>query len=360
MKRAKNYIILLISIITLVVVKIYFFPFEKGKASSVDKQGKKPALPVSVFVVGNEKLQNKIFSNGKILANEEAELRIEANGRITYLNLPEGKFVSSGTLLLKLNDAEQKTQLAKIEAQLKLASSTETRRKQLLEINGISKEEYESSLSSLLSLKADSAYIRTQIAKTELYAPFSGVIGIRNVSPGSYITPSIIVASIHQVDPVKVEFSMPERYSLLFKVGDEITFIKEGSDKTFHARITVQDPLVDQANGNVRYRALAKNSTGELLPGSFARIEFLLKEEDNKAVFVPTEAIVPVAKGKKVFVVEDGVAKERFVDTGIRTENFLQIFSGLHPGDSVVIKGNFQLKDNSPVKVGKPKTNKAA
>jgi membrane fusion protein (multidrug efflux system) len=357
MKKIRTYVILALVFAVLVFVKMKFFPSEKGTGNRSEKQGKKPALPVAVFVVGEEKLQNKIFSNGKILANEEAELRVEANGKITYLNLPEGKFVKAGTLLIKLNDADQKTQLQKVAAQLKLASSVELSRRQLLAVNGISKEEYESALSNLLSLKADSAYIQTQISKTELYAPFNGVIGIRNVSLGSYITPATIAAVIHQVDPVKVEFSLPERYAPLFKIGDKISYKTEGYENTYDGKITVLDPIVDITSGNVRYHALSRNSSGELLPGSFARIELLL-EEDKDAVFVPTEAIVPVAKGKKVFIVNEGIAKERFVETGIRTENYLQVLSGLQSGDSVVIKGNFQLKDKSPVKVAKPKAKK--
>ncbi|MDB5273997.1 MAG: yegM [Chitinophagaceae bacterium] len=356
MKKIKNYVIAVIIISLLVFVKAAFFPSLKTKENRSDKKEKKP-VPVSVFIVGYDKIQNKVLCNGKILANEEVELRTEASGKISYLNLPEGKFVKAGTLLVKLNAQEQQTQLEKIEAQLILARTTVSRRRELLETHSVSKEEYENAVSTHAALKADSALIQAQIAKKIIHAPFDGVIGIRNVSIGSYITPDIITAVIHQVDPVKVEFSLPERYAPLFRVGDEIDFRTEGSNTLYKGKIVVQDPAVDLASGNVRYHAWSKNSKDELLPGSFAQIELLLKE-DKGSVFVPTEAIVPVAKGKKVFVVQNGVAKERIVTMGVRTENYLQILSGIEPGDSVVVKGNFQLKDDVAVKTGKKKKDK--
>ncbi|MDB5258003.1 MAG: yegM [Chitinophagaceae bacterium] len=346
----KRYIIAGIILLFLIVIKLQFFSSAKGKDARADKKKEKPPVPVSVFVVGHENIQNHLFCNGKVLSNEQAELRTEASGKINYINLQEGKFVKAGTLLLRLNAAEQQTQLEKVDAQLLFATAVEFRRRQLLSTQSISKEEYESTRRELHALKADSAFIQSQIAKKLIYAPFDGVIGIRNVSIGSYITPDVIVANIHQVDPIKIEFSLPERYAPLFKIGDAITFQTEGSGNTYKGTINVLDPVVDQASGNVRYRAWTRNSKGDLLPGSFARVELSLEEQPG-TVFLPTEAIVPVAKGKKVFTIKDGVAKEVIVTTGVRTENYLQVLSGIQPGDSVVIKGNFQLKDKAAVKI---------
>lgn len=348
----KRYIITGVVLLVLIVVKLQFFSSAKGKDARGDKKNKKPPVPVSVFVVGHENIQNRLFCNGKVLSNEQAELRTEASGKINYINLQEGKFVKAGTLLLRLNATEQQTQLDKIDAQLTFATTVESRRKQLLTTQSISKEEYESSKRELASLKADSAFIQSQIEKKKIYAPFDGMIGVRNVSIGSYITPDVIVANIHQVNPVKIEFSLPERYAPLFKVGDAIAFQTEGSANHYKGTINVLDPVVDQASGNVRYRAWSGNATGELLPGSFARVELLLDQEAG-TVFVPTEAIVPVAKGKKIFTIKEGVAKETIVTTGVRTENYLQVLSGIQPGDSVVVKGNFQLKDKAPVKINR-------
>ena len=356
MKRIRVYVIVALVLSALIFIKAKFFTPEKtAKAGGKDK--KKPAVPVSVFVVGANQLKNKVYANGTIVANEAAELKPEASGRIVYLNLPEGKKVEAGTLLLRLNDAEYVAQMAKIKSQLALAKDTETRQKKLLEVNGISKQDYDIAFSNLQSLKADSAYLQTQIEKTEIRAPFSGVIGIRSVSPGSYITPTVTAAIIHQIDPVKVEFSLPEKYSPFFKVGDEISFSTEGIADTFKGKILVKDPLVDLTSRSVRYRALTANPKGLLLPGAFARVELVINDNFN-TLFVPTEAIVPIAKGKKIFTVNEGKAKEKIVETGIRTEDYVQILSGTEVGDSVVTNGNFQLKNNSAIKVVKGKGDK--
>ncbi|HVD97660.1 MAG TPA: efflux RND transporter periplasmic adaptor subunit [Cytophagaceae bacterium] len=354
MKKTKPYFIVAIIFVALVFIKAKFFTPEKAKAAIADKEKKKPATTVSVFVVGNTNLEDKIFANGTILANEEAELKPEVNGRVTFLYLPEGKQVTKGTLLLKLNDAEIKAQLEKIKVQLALASETEQRLKNLYQVNGISKQEYEVALSQLQSLKADSVYYQAQIAKTELYAPFDGVLGVRTISVGSYVTPAETIASIRQVNPVKIEFSLPEKYADLFRIGDRISFKKEGLSDTLNGIISVKDPFIEINSRSVRYRALSENRRGLLLPGAFVRVELLVKDEAN-TVFIPTEAIVPVAMGKKAYIVKNNKAEGRMIETGIRTEDYVQVFSGLQPGDSVVVNGNFLLKDGSAVKISKGK-----
>lgn len=359
MKKIRIYLLVTAIIAILLLVKFLFFPTEKPKeAKGAGKDGKKPASLVSVFVVGAEKLQDKLQASGTIVANEEAELKVEASGRIIYLNLPEGKTVNKGTLLLKVNDADLRAQLDKIRAQLKLASDAEIRQRRLLQMEGASQQEYDITLSNLQSLKADSAYLQAQIAKTELYAPFNGVISIRTVSNGSYITSATPVGKIIEIDPVKIDFSVPEKYSSLFKEGNVVDFVTESSPQHFTGKIIVKDPIIDLANRSIRYRAISRNPKRQLLPGAFVKVELALNDKSN-SLFVPTEAIVPVLKGKKVFVIKEGVAEEKIVETGLRTEDHVQILSGLSIGDSVVVNGNYQLKKGAAVKVMKqPKANR--
>ena len=348
----KSYLIIGVVIASLIGIKFLFFPTEKPKDAKGGKEGKKPASLVSVFVVGSEKLQDKLYASGTLIANEEAELKIESSGRIVYLNLPEGKTVAKGTLLLKVNDADLLAQLDKIRAQMKLASDAEGRQKKLLQIEGTSQQEYEITLSSLQSLKADSSYLKAQIAKTQLYAPFNGVIGIRSVSNGSYITATTPIARIMEIDPIKIDFSVPEKYSSLFKEGDLVDFVTESTPQHFVGKIIVKDPVIDLTSRSIRFRAISRNPKRLLLPGAFVKVELALNNKSN-TLFVPTEAIVPVLKGKKVFVIKGGIAEEKTVETGLRTEDNVQILSGLSVGDSVVVNGNFQLKKGSEVKVMK-------
>lgn len=353
MKTVRNYLIAALVIGTLLGAKAWWFPGEKAKEKGA-KEGKKNATTVSVFVAGEGKLEDKLFASGTLLATEEAELKTETSGRVILLNLPEGKTVKAGTLLLKVNDADLQAQLNKTSIQIRLAHETEQRVRRLLQVEGSSRQEHDNAVAALQALKADSAYLQAQIAKTEIRAPFDGVIGIRSVSIGSYVTPLVAVAKIHQIKPIKIDFSLPEKYTPLLKTGDEVHFKTESSTQSFSGKIIVKDPEVDFNTRSVRYRALSNNAKEILLPGAYARVEIPLKKS-SEYLFVPTEAIVPFLKGKKVFVVKDGVAEEKIVETGLRTEDHIQVLSGLEVGDSVVVNGNYQLKKGAPVKVKQPK-----
>ncbi|MGN6648107.1 MAG: efflux RND transporter periplasmic adaptor subunit [Cytophaga sp.] len=349
MKKIKPYILTTIGIGILIAIKLVFFPLQKAGGANSGKDKKSP-VPVTVCVVGDDAFQDHIYASGTIVANEEAALKVEASGVITYLNLPEGQRVKAGTLLLKVNDADLQAQLEKINIRLRLAEQSEARQRQLLKKSGVSQEEYDIALADLKSLKTDSAYHRALLAKTEIHAPFDGVIGIRNVSVGSYLTPAVTVAYIHQLDPVKIEFSLPEKYTNMFNAGDVISFRTEGAASTYTATIIVKDPMVDAGSRSVRYRALSRNPDGRLLPGAFTHVELLLNHKTG-SLFVPTETIIPFLTGKKVYVVKNGIAEDRIVETGLRTADNVQVLSGLTAGDSVVVKGNFQLKKNTPVKI---------
>jgi len=351
MKKIKPYIVTAAVIGILIAVKLIFFPSQKP-GGSVGGKDKKSAVPVTVCVIGDQTFQDHVYASGTIVANEEVALKAEASGTIIYLNLPEGKHVKAGTLLLKVNDADLRAQLDKINIRLRLAEESEARQRKLLKLSGTSQQEYDIALADLKSLVADSTYHQALIAKTEIRAPFDGVIGIRNVSVGSYLTPAITVAYIHQLDPVKIDFSLPEKYSNLFNVGDVIHFKTEGSSAASTGTIAVKDPMVDADSRSIRYRALSRNADGRLFPGAFAHVELLLKDKSEN-FFVPTETIIPFLTGKKVFIIKNGIAEERIVETGLRTAENIQILSGLAAGDSVVVKGNFQLKQNSPVKIVK-------
>ncbi|HET6225311.1 MAG TPA: efflux RND transporter periplasmic adaptor subunit, partial [Bacteroidia bacterium] len=276
--------------------------------------------------------------------------KAEASGNVIYIDLPEGATVNEGALLLKVNSADLRAQFEKLKVDLKLALEVERRQHQLIVIGGISQQEYDISLAKYNSLKADSSYYQAQIAKTEVRAPFNGILGIRRVSIGSYITSAVTITHIYQTDPVKIDFTIPEKYSALFKVGDVIQFSTEGSSTIHEGKITVRDPQVDLESRSVHYLAVTRNPNALLLPGAFARVQLLLKNNTN-AFFVPTESIVPVLNGTKVYLIKNGKAEEQLVKTGLRTEDYVQVLSGLSPGDSIVVSGNFQLKQGARLKI---------
>jgi membrane fusion protein (multidrug efflux system) len=218
----------------------------------------------------------------------------------------------------------------------------------LLDINGISQSEYDQSLNQLNSLKEDEEFTRAQISKTELRAPFTGVIGLKNVSEGSYVSPAQTIAWFQQIDPVKVDFSIPEKYGSMVSIGDKITFTASNSRDTMKGEVYAIQPRIDVSTRTLQVRAISPNKDGKIIPGSFVKVELALKEYNN-AILLPTEAIVPVLKGKNVFVFRNGKAESQKIETGIRTDTKVQVVDGILPGDTIITSGIMQLRPGMAV-----------
>ena len=271
-------------------------------------------------------------------------------GKITKILFREGSFVNKGDLLVKINDADLQAQLRKAESKVKLSREKEFRQSQLRDGNLISQEEYDNTLGELNVNKADYDLIKAQIDKTEIRAPFSGVIGLRSISDGSYVTTSVIIARLQNLSSIKVDFSIPERYFSSVKTGDELEFKISGSDKLFKAKVYAIEPRIDPATRTLQIRAICSSAYRELIPGAFANVELSLKEI-NDAILVPTVAIVPELKGQKVFLYKSGVVYPQKVELGIREETRVQIVSGLSKGDTVITSGILQIRPKSKIKI---------
>lgn len=350
--RMKNYrlpITIAIVIALLIFIKIKFLSSEEGANPSF-QQGKPQPVAVTAYIVKPEKLDNHIFSSGSIIANEEVVLAPEISGKIISINFSEGSNVTRGQLLVKINDADLQAQLKKLIVQEKLADDNEGREKKLLAINGISQMEYDAALTQLNSVRADIEGVKAQLAKTEIRAPFDGVIGLKYVSEGSYINQSSRIASIQQISPIKIDFSIPETYSLLVKKNDTVRFTINGNDTRFVAKIIAIEPKIDESTRTIQIRAQADNRDKKIFPGSFASVELWIARSAN-AIMIPTEAIIPILKGKKVFIRKNGSAQEALVETGFRNATKVQILKGLSEGDTVITTGIMQLKPGSPLKI---------
>lgn len=307
-------------------------------------------LLVDAHVVEPALLQDRIRTTGSIRASEEVDLRSEISGMITEIHFEEGRPVEEGQLLLKINDRELQAELRQVRSRYELAEGRERRQEQLLEEGGISREEYESTQNEVSVLEAEMELLEAQIEKTELRAPFDGVIGLRHVSRGSYIAPDTRVASLQALDPVRVEFSVPERYARQVEVGSLISFTVEGGEDTFEGEIYAYDPHIQEGTRSLQLRALSPNSELALLPGGFASIELILEEYDE-ALVVPSIAVMPDLEGRRVFVYQDGEAQPRTVQTGIRTAENVQILEGIAPYDTVLTTGLQRLRPGQPVRL---------
>lgn len=311
------------------------------------------ALPVEVQVVQPRFLENKILATGTLLANEQVEIRSEITGRVTQVNFDEGRAVRKGDLLLKINDRELKAQLNQKELEEKLAGQEERRSKQLYDIKGISQEDYDRVLNSLQLIQAQKDEIAAKLEKTEITAPFDGVIGLRYISEGGYITSDMLAATIQDVDPIKAEFSIPEKYARLVKIGLPISAQIGEDDVEYKGTVFAVESKIDPDTRTIKVRARIPNADRSLIPGAFARITISL-EQMPQALVVPARAIVPEIDGEKVFVCRDGKATSAKVTTGIRTERDVQIVTGLDSGDSLILTGLLQLTDGRTVKAVPP------
>lgn len=323
----------------------------KGKGAAAGKGGKGgPGLSVEGVVVKTTAFNNNLEVSGSVEANESVVLRSEVSGLVTGIYFKEGSNVSKGAVLVKVNDRDIQAQLREALTKERLSATNENRAKQLLQKGAISQEEYDTSLADLQSLKAQSQLIRAQLAKTSIVAPFSGRIGLRSISVGEYLTPSTTIANLSSINPVKINFSVPEKYATQIKIGSEIIFTTDASNHKYTGKVYAVEPGINQQTRTLQIKALAPNPNSALLPGSFAKIKLVLTTL-NDAILIPTEAIIPVLKGKVVFVSKHGKAKQVPVEISTRTADDVVITSGLAVGDTVLTTGAMALKPGSPVKV---------
>lgn len=303
---------------------------------------------VEVKVLEPQLLLNRINTTGTILANEKVDLKPEVSGRVTNIYFMEGSRVAKGKLLLKINDSDLQAQLNRNKAQEELLTDDVYRKLKLLEIRAISQEEYDAAGNQLKIVQAEKQLIEAQIAKTEIYAPFSGKIGLRSVSPGNFVVNNTVIATLQQLDPVKIEFDVPEKYSALIREGMQVNFNLENMDSTFTGKIYAVESSINPDTRTLTVRALSSNSGWFLIPGSYAKISIVL-ETFPDAIKVPSEALITALEGNSVFLLRNGKAKKVMVTTGIRTENEVQITDGISSGDSLIITGLLQIVDGSPV-----------
>jgi membrane fusion protein (multidrug efflux system) len=325
-------------------------PGGKGPGAGGGKSGGMPAMRVSGIVLKSQKFANSLSVSGSIEANEQVAIRSEVSGLVRNISFQEGSNVSKGQVLLKIDDSELRAQAAQAQTKQSLAAENERRAKLLLQKEAISQEEYDVARADMKSAQAQTQLIQAQLAKTTIRAPFSGKIGLRSISVGGYLNPQTAVANLVSINPVKITFSVPEKYATQVKENTTVNFTVSGLSKKYQAKVYAIEPNIETTTRTLQLRAQADNPDGTLVPGSFANIELPLTTLEN-ALLVPTEAVVPIQGGKKVFISDKGKAKEVKIETGTRTEKDILVTSGLKPGDTVLTTGIMTLKEGSPVKV---------
>lgn len=328
---------------------------KKEKKEETKTTGGRPPAPtprVDAYIVKTSALTDNLELPGSLMANESTPINPEISGRLTYLNAAEGRTVGKGALIAKIYDGDLRAQLNKLQVQVKVQEQTAKRYEELLKIQGISQQEYDLAKLEISKLQADMAIVRSNIMRTEIRAPFSGTLGLKNISPGAFVTPQTVLTTIRQNSILKIDYTVPEKYSNKVKIGTLISFTAEGSDKQYNAKVIATESGVSEENRSLNVRAQVLNNDGKLLPGQFVEVKTNFDPDPN-AIMIPSQAVIPQARGKKVAVYRGGIAAFEDVETGARDSALVQITHGLKVGDTIIITGLMSLKPNGKVQLGK-------
>jgi membrane fusion protein, multidrug efflux system len=354
-------------VLILLLLIIIFYP----KMKPLFQKGNKGALPVSGqgirgqgvqkllasgYLIVPTRMFELIYSTGTLLPDEEVELSFETSGKIINIYFSEGTRVKKGDLMAKINDKPLQAQLQKLQVQRKLTSDKEFRERQLLERGATSRESYDQIVGEIQVIDADILLTQARIAETEMHAPFDGIVGLRMVSEGFYATTQTKIVRLVKISPLKIEFSVSERYAGEVTPGFPITFKVDGMPQTFSANVYAVEPKIDVNTRMIVVRALYPNRNEELKPGRFVSVTAQLSEI-SKAVSIPAEAVIPEMEGEKVFIFRNGKAEQRRISIGLRTESHIQVHSGLDFGDTLLTTATLQLRDGIPVELDTLVTN---
>ncbi len=338
----------ILGVIILALV-IIFKPRNEATVSGSKTAAQTNAVLVDARIVHAQPIINSITVRGSILSNEEVIIQSQTAGIISKIYFSEGSKVQKGTLLMKIDDSQLQAQLQKDEVAKELAQVTEERQKKLLDINGISQQDYDIALNNLKSIEADMKVIQVQMGYTNIIAPFDGTVGLRNVSEGSYVSQNTPLVNLEQVSPVKVDFYVPEKYESALQKDEIVNFTVVGYGSPFQGKVYAIDPKIDETTRSIHVRAIADNKDGKLLPGIFAEVTIQLSNAAS-ALMVPTESILPQINGESVYKIKNGSVLTVPVTLGIRTDSTVEILNGLHENDTVIARGVQMVHQGSKVK----------
>jgi len=342
-----------LSILLLAVMVFTGCQQKKGKEAGAPRA--RPVPKVDAYVVAPSTLISEITVSGSLLPFEAVELKNEVAGRVVKLNLPEGKFVKAGTLLVKIFDDDLQANLRKLQAQMGIQEQILQRQSELLKVNGISQTDYDQASLTVNSIKSEIDVVKAQIRKTEVLAPFDGVIGLKNISPGAVVSTSTLLATIRQDNKLKLDFSVPEKYSGMIASGLNVQFTIQGDTALYTASVMATEQGIETATRNLRVRAMVEKPSKTLIAGTYANVKLFLGENTN-ALLIPTNSIIPQERTKSIIVAKNGKAHFVKVETGIRSTATIEITSGVQAGDTVITSGVLFLKEGMKLDYASIKT----
>lgn len=306
-------------------------------------------LLAEAYTVEPVTVRETVPSLGTLLANESVTVVAESSRRVVAVHFEEGAHVQKGDLLFKLDDADLRANLLRLEGRHGLAIATEARQAELVKQKLVSQQEYDRAQSELQAILGEIEVVKVQLAQTEIRAPFAGKVGLRRVSEGAYVGSSTVLTTLQDVSQLKLDFTLPERYADEVRKGQVFSFRVEGSGEGYTGKVAALETAIDTATRSLVVRGVVPNPGGRLTPGASAAVEFEVRSADG--ILIPSRALVPSISGHSVFVLRDGKAAVQPVTIGVRTAESVQIVSGLHPGDVVLTSNLLRLRAGIPVRV---------
>jgi membrane fusion protein (multidrug efflux system) len=307
-------------------------------------------VPVKAMRITKGALDDYILVNGSTSPNEEVTISSEVPGKVAKILFKEGTTVKKGTPLVQLDVSELQAERKRLEVQKELNIKIAERLKALYEREGVSLQEYEVAKAEVEKVKAEIALNDAQVEKRTIRAPFSGKLGLRQISEGSYLSPGSPIISLVNINPIQLEFSVPERYSQVVKPGTRVQFKLDGVAGNFNATVAAAEPNIDAATRTYKLKASAPNDRGLILPGAFSTVTVSLQSY-AATIMIPTESVVPELGGKKVYVYRNGKAQPVNIETGLRQDADIQVISGLQEGDTLITSGVLQIKPGADVTI---------
>jgi membrane fusion protein (multidrug efflux system) len=308
---------------------------------------KPPVVEASKVLVGP--MVREITAIGTLLSNESVIIRPEIAGRVLRISFEEGQRVKKGQLLVQLDDSTYMAELEQAKASLELSKANHERTVKLYSQGAATERSRDENLSKLRVDQARLEVARTNLEKSRLTAPFEGVLGLRKVSIGAYVTPGLDIVNLESIDLLKVDFSVPETALSFIAIGQQINVTADSfPGKSFSGEVFALDPRIDQNGRSVAVRAKLSSEGGLLRPGMFARVGLVTGRNDN-AVMIPEEALIPRGAQLYVYKVVDGKVASQMVKVGLRREGRVEIVEGLKPDDVVVTAGHQKAREGAPV-----------
>ncbi len=313
----------------------------KGRA------GRAPA--VEAVRLQPQPFESTITFNGTLRADKSVDVKSELRGKLERIAFTDGQQVEAGDLIATIESGELVAELASIREQLTLAKTNAERLQALFESGSVTASERDDAVSRREVLLADERRLSVRLAKTQIEAPFSGTLGLRQVSPGDLIEDDTLITTLQTLTELQVDFSVPERFRNQVEPGTPLSLTVAGHEQPFTAEVRAISPRVDVVTRTLTVRADVANPDRRLLPGNYARVELVTR--NNAALVVPSVAVLQSLDAVSVFTIEDGVAVRREVETGLRTGSEVEILRGLSAGDTVITSGIQSVRDGQSVNV---------